>query len=417
MEVDAKGSEAFRWSEELWEPSTLAFTRVPKRARHAARMRAYVPAGLAERSFSLDAEAVQAVIDAQDAVREAQQYADTVGVNTIAQQLLRSEAIASSQIEGIDVPGHRALAKAAAGNQHKPGAQLALANIEAVRWVYDWAASSSDPFSPEVICEIHRRLATADRHLSAHAGQIRTRQNWIGRDPYTPVGADFIPPPARKVQSLLQDLCAYASRDDVAPVIQAAAVHAQFEAIHPFADGNGRVGRSLIGAVLARRQICRDVIPPVSLVLSRDRNAYINALMTWRFKTDGYRQWIAELATACEAAALASTRLAGQVAYLQDRWREAAGNPRRDSAAAAIIDALPAYPILDAGSAAALTGRTVVAVRQALNNLTDSGVLEQVTVGKRNRMWESVGLFGLIDEMERELSAGLRGPTGPQQRR
>jgi Fic family protein len=337
-----------------------------------------------------------------------------VGVNTIAQQLLRSEAIASSQIEGIDVPGHRALAKAAAGNQHKPGAQLALANIEAVRWVYDWAASSIDPFSPEVICEIHRRLAIADRHLSTHAGQIRTRQNWIGRDPYTPVGADFIPPPAREVPELLQDLCAYANRDDVAPVIQAAAVHAQFETIHPFADGNGRVGRSLIGAILARRQICRDVIPPVSLVLSRDRDAYIDALTAWRFEIDGYRQWIVELATACEAAALASTRLAGQVADLQDSWRDAAGHPRRDSAAAAIIDALPAYPILDADFAATLTGRSEVAARQALNNLTDTGVLQQVTVGKRNRMWESSGLFALIDEMERELSAGLRGPAATQ---
>jgi Fic family protein len=414
MDADAKGSETFRWSEEAWEPLTLSLTGIPRRARRAARISAYVPAGLSERSFSLDAEAVQAVIDAQDAVREAQQYADTVGVNTIAQQLLRSEAIASSQIEGIDVPGHRALAKAAAGNQHKPGAQLVLANIEAVRWVYDWAASSSDPFSPEVICEIHRRLATADRHLSAHAGQIRRRQNWIGRDSYTPVGADFIPPPAREVPELLEDLCAYANRDDIAPVIQAAAMHAQFETIHPFADGNGRVGRSLIGAILARRQICQDVIPPVSLVLSRDRDAYITALTTWRFEIDGHRRWIVELATACEAAALASIRLAGRVSDLQDRWREASGHPRRDSAAAAIIDALPAYPILDAGSAADLTGRSAVAARQALNNLTDRGVLEQVTVGKRNRMWESVGLFALVDDMERELSTGLRGPAGTQ---
>jgi Fic family protein len=414
MEDGAKGSQTFRWSEELWEPSTLALTGVPKRARRAARIRAYVPIRLVDRSFSIDAEAVQAVIDAQDAIREAQQYADTVGVNTIAQQLLRSEAIASSQIEGIDVPGHRALAKAAAGNQHKPGAQLALANIEAVRWVYDWAASSIDPFSPDVICEIHRRLAIADRHLSTHAGQIRTRQNWIGRDPYTPVGADFIPPPAREVPEMLQDLCAYANRHDIAPVIQAAAVHAQFETIHPFADGNGRVGRSLIGAILARRQICRDLIPPVSLVLSRDRDAYIAALMAWRFEIDGYRQWIVELATACEAAALASARLAGQVADLQDSWRDAAGHPRRDSAAAAIIDALPAYPILNADSAATLTGRSEVAARQALNNLTETGVLQQVTVGKRNRMWESVGLFALIDEMERGLSAGLRGPAVTQ---
>jgi hypothetical protein len=177
------------------EPSTLALTSVPKRARRAARIRAYVPAGLAERSFSLDAEAVQAVIDAQDAVREAQQHADAVGVNTVAQQLLRSEAIASSQIEGIDVPGHRALAKAAASNQHKLGAQLVLANIDAVRWVYDWAASSSDPFSPVVICEIHRRLATADRHLSAHPGRSGFARTGLAAIPTRPLERTSFPHP------------------------------------------------------------------------------------------------------------------------------------------------------------------------------------------------------------------------------
>jgi len=411
MAVLAKEPDRFRWSEELWEPSPLEITGVPKRARRPARIKAYVPAPLADRSFLLDDLAVQAVIDAQDATREAQQRADTVGVSTIAQQLLRSEAIASSQIEGIDVPSHRALAQAAVGNQHKENARLVLSNTEAVRWVYSWAAHGDEPFSTDVICQIHMKLAQADRHLSRHAGQVRTRQNWIGHDPYTPVGADFIPPPAREVEPLLTDLCRYANRDDIAPIVQAAAVHAQFETIHPFADGNGRVGRSLIGALLARRQICRDVIPPISLVLARDRDAYVDALTAWRFEVDGERQWIAELSTACEAAALASTRLAGQVAALQTRWLEMTGYPRRDSAAAAIIHALPANPILDAALAARVSGRSEVAARQALNRLTDSGVLAHVTVGKRNRMWESVGLFALIDEMERELSAGTRGPV------
>jgi Fic family protein len=414
MALLEKGPERFRWSDELWEPSALELTGVPKRARRPARIKAYIPAPLADASFSLDDKTVQAVIDAQDAVKEAQQYADTVGVDTIAQQLLRSEAIASSQIEGIDVPSHRALAKAAAGNQHKANAQLVFANIEAVRWVYDWAAHAAAPFSTDVICTIHQRLAAADRHLSRHAGQIRTRQNWIGHDPYTPVDADFIPPPAREVLPLLSDLCEYANRNDIAPLVQAAAIHAQFETIHPFADRNGRVGRSLIGAILARRQVCRDVVPPVSLALARDRNAYVDALTDWRFELDGHRQWIIRLATACEAAALASTRLAAQVSDLQDRWRQMAGNPRRDSAAAAIIDALPACPILDAASTARVTSRSQVAARQALNKLTDSGVLAHVTVGKRNRMWESVGLFALIDDMERELSAGMRGPAATQ---
>lgn len=409
MDRRAEGSPRYRWQPVAWEPDTLAVTGVPKRARRPATVQAYVPAPLRELEVMLDASLVQSMLDATDAVVNAQRYADRVGVNTIAQQLLRSEAIASSQIEGIDVPGHRALAKAAAGNQHKPTAQAAMANLEAVRFIYAWAATSDEPFTVEVIQSIHERLSAADRFLAAHAGRIRTRQNWIGRDPNTPVGAAFIPPPVDAVHALLEDLCAYANRDDIPPLVQAAAVHAQFETIHPFVDGNGRVGRSLIGAILARRGVCRDVIPPISLALSRDRDAYVDALTAWRFEPDGTRRWIALLADACDAAARSCIDLAEQVAELQERWREQAGRPRRDSAAHAIIDALPGHPILDGAAAAQITGRSTVAARNALRALEEAGVVAQVTVGKRNRKWESVGLFALIDQMERDLSAGVRG--------
>jgi Fic family protein len=413
MESATQGSR-YELIDELWEPSPDVVTGIPKRARQLVRIKSYVPAPLSELKLTLDEATVQRILDAQEAVSDAQRHADTVGVNTIAQQLLRSEAIASSQIEGIDVPSHRALAKAEAGHQHRPSAQAVLANIEAVRWVYHWASASRDPFSTEVIRESHTRLSAADRFLGTHGGKLRSRQNWIGHDPYTPAGADFIPPPARAVPDLLEDLCDYANRWNVPPLIQAAAVHAQFETVHPFVDGNGRVGRSLIGAVLARREVCRDVIPPISLVLARERDGYVDALTAWRFEDDGPARWIGMLASATEDAALASARLASQVAALQERWREQAGNPRQDSAAAIIIRELPKCPILDAGTAAELTGRSEVAARNALNHLEEAGVLAQVTVGKRNRMWECTGLFALLDEMERELSAGQRGPARTQ---
>ena len=401
-------------SEELWEPSPEAQTGIPKRARTPVRVQAYVPAPLAALQLDLDERTVQAVLDAQEAVADAQRYAETVGVGTVAQQLLRSEAIASSQIEGIDVPSHRALAKALAGSQHREGAQAALANIDAVRWVYGWAAESRAPFTRRVVRDIHTRLAAADRLLAKHAGRIRSRQNWIGDDPYTPAGADFIPPPARLVEALLDDLCKYANRVDVPPLVQAAVVHVQFETVHPFVDGNGRVGRSLIGAILARREVCREVIPPISLALSRQSDEYVDALTAWRFEEGGARRWITLLARATEDAALASARLAAEVADLQGRWREQAGRPRADSVAAAVIDMLPAHPILDAQTVAEITGRSDVAARNALNHLDETGVIQQVTVGKRNRKWESTGLFALVDEMERELSAGNRGAARTQ---
>ncbi len=372
MEMDATGFETFRWSEELWEPSTLALTGVPRRTRRAGRIRAYVPVKLADRSFSLDAEAVQMVIDAQDAVRDAQRHADTVGVNTIAQQLLRSEAIASSQIEGIDVPGHRPLAKAAAGNQHKPGAQLALANIEAVRWVYDWAASSRDPFSPEVICEVHRRLATADRHLSAQAGRIRTQQNWIGRDPYTPVGADFIPPPAREVPELLQDLCAYASRDDIAPVIQAAAVHAQFETIHPFNDGNGRAGRALVHVMLRDGGANTRTTVPVSAGLLSDTDAYYAALTAYR---NGEANPITEEVSRAVLAAVGNgQQLAADLSALHGGWTDSL-RARTEAVAWRVLPCLLRQPSVTSKLIQKTMKVTQPAADNALRQLPEAGAL------------------------------------------
>lgn len=403
-------AKPYELREELWHPRRETALEGPKRARQAARIEAYVPVPLEDRSITLDSGIVQAVYNAQAAITAAQTHADRVGTNTIAQQLLRSEAIASSRIEGIEVPSHRALAKAVAGDQKKPSARAALANIEAVRWVYEWAATDR-PFSIHVIRQIHERVAQADRSLAAHAGQIRERQNWIGHDPYTPANADFIPPPPRFVEGLLEDLCDYMNRADEPTLVQAALAHAQFETIHPFADGNGRVGRTLIGAILVRREMARDVIPPVSLVLACNPGAYVQALTAWRYDEDGAQRWIRLLAEAAEDAARASAGLAGQMADLQKQWLTQAHNPRSDSTAAAIVAALPAHPILGAEQAATITGRSVVAARNALNQLEGAGVLHLVTIGKRNRLWESTGLFALVDEMERQLSAGERGPA------
>ena len=391
----------------VWRPFSEALG--PRRAREPAKITAYVPGPIAELGLALPDDVVQAVIEAEGLVASTQQHADTIGVGTVAQQLLRSEAVASSQMEGVPVPGHRALATALVADQHRPGARAAAANIDAAQWIYEWAWRSDEPLTIEILCEIHRRLAQADDLLAAQAGAIRDRQNWIGSDPYSPVGADFIPPPAAEVRGLLEDLCQYASRRDVPALVQAAVIHAQFETIHPFGDGNGRVGRCLIGAILARRGICREVIPPVSLALARDGRGYVASLTAWRYESDGAERWIAHLARATADAAFGANRLATDVALLQAQWLEQAGRPRRDSAAAAIIQLLPAYPVLSGERAAAVLERSSAAARAALNALEAAGVLRRITVGRRNRMWECVGLFALLDDMERSLSGGERG--------
>ena len=250
-----------------------------------------------------------------------------------------------------------------------------IANVQAVRAAYERAVEAGGPMTLDDICRTHAALATSDRHMAPFAGEVRTRQNWIGRDPYTPAGADFVPPPPRLLDGLLEDLCAFCSRRDISPLLQAAIAHAQFETIHPFADGNGRVGRTLIGELICRGGLARDVIPPTSLVLSGNRQAYVDALTAWRFEEDGRDRWIRMLAEAAHTAAAGSIRLADEIAALKLTWRERCAHRRRDSAAVALLEHLPAHPIITGAEAIRLTGRSGPAARGALNQLTEDGVL------------------------------------------
>jgi Fic family protein len=383
----------------------------PRRARIPATIEAYVPAPLSELELRPHQATLTAISDAERIIARAQEHADHVGVSTIAIQLMRSEAIASSQIEGVPTPSSRALAKAlvktSSGDFRPTGpAAATIANLTAVRIAYERAAAATDPLTVKDVQSTHAALAQADRWLAGHVGELRQSQNWIGDDPHTPVGADFIPPPHRFLETLLDDLCAYANRRDLSPLLQAPVVHAQFETIHPFADGNGRVGRTLIGELLCRDGLVRDVIPPLSLVLSGQRAEYIAALTAWRYDDDGPDRWLRLLADAAYRAGEASIKLADQVAALQDEWRERSSHRRRDSAAAKLIDQLPAHPILTGADAATVAGVSAQAARAALNQLEADGVLSEVTLGRRNRAWECVGLFALVDELERSLSGG-----------
>jgi Fic family protein len=183
----------------------------------------------------------------------------------------------------------------------------------------------------------------------------------------------------------------------------------QFESIHPYPDGNGRVGRALIGTSLSRSGVCRDVVPPISLVLAGRKDGYIEALTAFRRGEDD--PWLLLLAESAAHAAHASIELADQIAELQEKWREMAGQPRADSAAEQIIKLLPEEPVLNVEVAATKLLRSDEAVRQALNRLEDAGVVQRTTVAKRNRAWESIGVFALVDEMERrpERRSARRG--------
>ncbi|MYB07011.1 MAG: Fic family protein [Gemmatimonadetes bacterium] len=383
----------------IWRHDPILYA--PPKYRRACAYDAFLPDPLADLPFALDAATAGLVSDAEGAIHALNSERSDV-LAPLARQLLRTESISSSRVEGIAV-GVRAMARAASraesGLRVGATAREVLDNVDAMRVAMD-AASAQRRFATADIVGIHRLVMAhaSNRHV---AGQVRTVQNWIGGNDYNPCGADFVPPPPDHVHSLLEDLTDAMNREDLPPLAQAALVHAQFETIHPFEDGNGRTGRALVQVVLRRRGIAPRYVPPISVILASERDAYIEGLGRFRFGDPV--QWVAEFAEAAARAAALASRYLGAVRDLQDQWRHqlAAGpNPRADAAAWAVIDALPAHPVMSAADAIADTGRAPSAVHAAVRQLVNAGVLIPLSRSKRNRLWEATGLLELVERLE-----------------
>ena len=244
------------------------------------------------------------------------------------------------------------------------------------------------------------------------AADCAKSQNWIGRNPYSPWRAEFIPPPEDRVGDLVADLCSFANRTDLPAIAQAAVAHAQFETIHPFPDGNGRVGRALIHVILRRRGAVTTYVPPVSLVLAANADRYVDGLTAYR--EGQIDDWCRMFGAALRDAAVLARDLGGRLQRLADQWRERAGRPRRTSAAQRLIERLPARPVLDINTAVDLLEVSYPQARAAVLRLQDAGILHPIRLGRqRNQAWEAPELLELLDAFEFEAMT----PTQPGRRR
>jgi Fic family protein len=374
----------------------------PARYKRACHYESFVPDELSALEFGLDASLAGLVSDAEHAVRSLNDEGGPT-LAPLARLLLRTESIASSKVEGLQL-GVRELARAEAeaesgGNPGRTALEV-LANIDAMSLAMEEAAAVAE-FGVGQVRAIHHRL-TAGGPQPDIAGVIRTKQNWIGGNDYNPCGADFIPPPPEEVARLLADLAGATNDVTLSPLVQAALVHAQFETIHPFHDGNGRTGRALVHVILRRRRLAPRFLPPISVIFAGARDRYIAGLT--RFRGHDVAGWIEQFATATwEATRLAAAYLTA-VQQLQRDWRDKlashAGAPRAGAAAWAIIDILPAHPIVSGPVATAATGRAKAAIYAGIEQLVRAGILQPLSLSKRNRSWEAVGLLPLIAQLE-----------------
>jgi Fic family protein len=383
-----------------WNPALYA----PVRWRKACRYEAFIPAGLHGFAEPLTSELAAATSDAESALHRLNQSARPA-LAPLARLLLRTESIASSKVEGMQINARdlaRAESKLEAGRKVGPTVQEILSNIDAMELAIH-RATKAESFSIEDILAIHRALMSSAPN-SQITDLIRKEQNWIGGNDYNPCGANYVGPPPEYVPSLLDDLCRAINEDALPPVFQAALIHAQFEAIHPFHDCNGRTGRALIHVVLRRRGLTPQYVPPISVVLAARKDQYVRGLSA--FTSGDITSWATIFADACAESARLAIHYLDEVGNLQNLWRSALrefAHPRTDSVTWKLIDVLPAYPIINVGVAVALTGRTKAVVSDAMTQLELAGVLIRATEGKRNRTWESAGLLELITDLENGL--------------
>ncbi len=396
-----------RYVERVWGANPSGATRAE---RTPCRYRAYLPDRLLDTEVTLPAAVAADLVDVEQQVRRLNDtHPGLANLEPLARFLLRAEAVGSSHIEGLVLNVRRLARTEAAEREGLPitdaTARAVLGNIRALDEALAVAADPSRPVTVKDLRTIHAALLRGTRD-EAWAGVVRTEQNWIGG--VKPCAAAFVPPPPELVGELLEDLASYLSGDAHPALLQAALAHSHFETIHPFADGNGRAGRALIQLVLRRRGVATRVVPPVSQVLATQADSYVQALDGTRSQGStlaGQLAWTELFLSATGRACRDASTFADDLITLQAQGKERLGRVRANSTAELLLAALPSLPVFTVTTAAAHLGRTFQATSDAVGRLRAADVIRQVTLGRRNRAFEAVGLFEAFTGFERSLAS------------
>jgi Fic family protein len=310
---------------------------------------------------------------------------------------VRKEALLSSQIEGTQSSLSDLLLF-----EIEPGAPAAdvldVSNYVAAMEHGLQRLREGMPLSNRLIREIHARLLARGRGSDKEPGEFRRSQNWIGGA--RPGVAHFVPPPPDLVAGCMSDLEQFLHRVDTGlpALLRAALAHVQFETIHPFLDGNGRVGRLLITFLLCHARILREPLLYLSLHFKHRRVDYYRLLDGVR--TDGdWEAWIAffleGIAGTAEGAVAAARRLGTLFDEDRARIRQAG---RKASSMLRVHDALKARPILGIADAASRTGLSFPTVASAVDALLQLGVVREITGRQRNRMFAYDRYLEILNE-------------------
>jgi Fic family protein len=311
---------------------------------------------------------------------------------------VRKEAVLSSQIEGTQsslVDLLEAEAKLFSPN-HPRDVDEVINYVHAMNFGLQRLENLA--VSVRLIREIHERLLAKVRGAERQPGKLRVSQNWIGRAGCSLSEATFVPPPPHEVPQALADLERFLHRDDPIPaLIKIGLAHAQFETIHPFLDGNGRVGRLLITFLLCEQQILQKPVLYISYYFKRHRAQYYDLLQAIRERGD-WEGWLKFFLDAVAQVSEEATETARRIVALREshRTKIAENFGRATGNGLLVLEHLYSHPIVSVKDIVALTKVSFTAANKLMSRLVKNGLLTEVTGQARNRRFrysEYIELF------------------------
>ena len=370
-------------------------------------VRAFIPHSLSPRSpvLRIEGELAREEVAAKAAV-DRLEVASAIVPSTawFLYGFVRKEAVISSQIEGIqatlpDVLRFEALQESDRIEDVEEVCNY-VAALEYAR--AELAAPRGLPLCSRLLCEVHRRLMQGTRGADKLPGTVRTSQNWIGGT--RPGNAIFVPPPPEEVPDALAALDRWIHEDrKFSPLVRAGLAHVQFETIHPFLDGNGRVGRMLISLMIEQSGLLNAPILYLSLAFKRHREEYYRRLSSVR--TDGdWEGWVGFFLTCVKEAADDGVAAAGQLFQRLNQDRQRLTNHSSATVTALrLFERLSEHPIVTQALVMTLLETTKPTAHKTINTLVELGILKETTGKRRDRVYSYQGYLSLLSE-DTELS-------------
>ncbi len=301
---------------------------------------------------------------------------------------VRKEAVISSQIEGTQATIRDVLEFEATQKTDRPDDVHEVCNfIDAISYArHEIARPRGLPLSTRLLCEAHKRLMKGVRGADKRPGEIRSSQNWIGGT--RPGNARYVPPPADEVPGALAALDRWLHMEDpLPPLVRAGLAHVQFETIHPFLDGNGRIGRLLVTLLVEHWGLLDAPLLYLSLALKRHRDEYYTRLSAVR--TDGdWEGWTAFFLECVREAADDGVNTAEKLHSLLSRDRQQLLNQSGVTISAIrLLDQLPSHPIVTLGRVMKILKTTKPTATKAIESLRKAKILFETTGRQRDRVY------------------------------